>query len=160
MTKLYQLTDEYARLLELAEDGEDVGAELALLEGDLESKGANIAKVITSLEADSETAGEESKRLAERSKSLAAQAKRVRDYLRSCMQASGIKRIKGPAFTISLSGGKRKVVVSDETKVPPEYMRSKTTFEPNKAAILEAFEQFGEVVPGTAIEETTTLSIR
>jgi hypothetical protein len=75
------------------------------------------------------------------------------------MVAAGITRISSPLFTATLADGKSKVIVHDEGKIPPGYMRVKTTREPNKTAILAAHEDLGECVPGCEIVPTKTLRI-
>ena len=159
-TPLYALADEYRRLYEAADEGADVGELLAAIEDALEVKAANIGRMLAQWEGDAEIAKKESARLAERCKALENRAERLRTYLKDNMAAAGITKIASPLFTATLSAGRPKVLVLDEGKVPPGFMREKTTREPNKTAILDAYESLGECVPGCEIVPTTTLRIR
>lgn len=157
---LYALTADYAHLLELAEQGEDVDAALSQLTDAIEAKGAGIARVIASLEADALAVNAEEKRLSARRKAAEATVERLREYIRVHMAGAGIRQIKGGTFTITLAAGQDKVVITDESKLSPEYKRVKTTSEPDKKAILAAYKTTGEIPAGCEIVETTTLRIR
>lgn len=160
MTALYTLTGQYARLQELAEAGEDVSAELDQLHDAIDAKGAALCAVIANLEADAAAYGAEEDRLGARRKAAENQVERLRTYIRTHMQAAGIERIKGPHFTITLSPGQERVVITDASKLPAEFVRTKTTSEPDKKALLAAYKSTGEVPSGVEIHETTTLRIR
>lgn len=169
--RLYDLTTEYQALLEIAErDGgnepdADHGLELSdaltKLEGDIETKAAGIAKVLANLDADAAAYGAEERRLAARRKTAEGNAERLRSYLRACMQQLGACSIKGATFSITLSPGPDKVEVDDMAALAgTEFLRTKTVVEPDKHAILAAYKQHGEMVPGTRIVPTTRLVIR
>lgn len=158
-TPLYTLADDYRRLAEAADEGADVGELLANIEDALEVKAANIGRLLAQWEGDAAVAKGESTRLADRSKALENRADSLRKYLKDNMSAAKITRITSPLFTALLVNGKPKVVIVDEGKIPPGFMREKTTREPNKVAILAAYESLGECVPGTEVEATTTLRI-
>lgn len=162
MTALYTLTGDYARLMEAAEAGEDVSDALERITDAIEHKGATLAKVIANLEADAAAYGAEEARFGARRGSAEAQVKRVREYVRAHMQAAGIRKIKGDAFSITLSPGQDKVVIRDKSKVPPELMRQPKTpeTEADKVAILALHQATGEIPPGCDIEPTYTLRIR
>jgi hypothetical protein len=157
---LYALSSRYQQLLELAEQGEDVGALLAELDDAIETKGKNIACILRQLDLDELAADSEAKRLAARSKAFANSGDRLRAYLKSCMETAGIRQIKSAQFSITLSPGQDRVEVVSLDAVPAEYVRAKTTREPDKRAILDAYRRDGECVPGVEIVPTTTLRVR
>ena len=72
MQTLYDIAQDYLKLLEMAEEvGEEVFKDtLEGIEGELEIKADNYAKVIAELENKSEGLDKESKRLAERKKAI------------------------------------------------------------------------------------------
>jgi hypothetical protein len=158
--KLYQLSGEYRLLQEAADDGADVSAALAALTDALEIKAENIARLLRNMESDEDGLAAESKRLSERKSSLVAQRKKLREYLRSNMEACGITRIKTPAFTISLANNPEKVEIKDAREVPAQYTRLVTNTEIDEAAILRAYKDHGECVPGTEITRTTSIRIK
>ncbi len=158
MTKLYELSGEYARLQALAEDGEDVESALVELGGELSAKCEGIARVLASMDGGEEAIDAELKRLKARKAAATNARERLRDYLRTNMAACGIERIKTPLFTISVRQSPPRVEVDDEGAVPAEFTRTTTSVD--KAAVLAAFKRDGEMVPGTRIEHGTTLTIK
>lgn len=155
---LYVLTGQFADVQARAEAGEDVSDALVALTGAVEDKAAAIVRVLRDLELDSDKVREEQQRLAARRKTIDANVARLKEYLRTNMDVCGIQRVKAATFTITLSDGQDSVVIEDEAAIPDTYMRVKR--EPNKAAILDAYVQTGECVPGTRIERGTRLVIK
>jgi hypothetical protein len=159
---LYALTGRYAELLELAEQGEDVGDALAQIDDAIEAKALGIVHVLAQLEADETVAANEAERLALRARRFGTTAARLRDYIKGCMQASNIRSVKSPVFSITLSNGQPRVVITDASKVPAELMRQPKTPEPepDKPAILKLHKETGETIPGVDIVPTTKLLVR
>lgn len=158
--RLYEISEGYTRLQLRAEDGEDIADELALLDGELSAKAQGVLHVLRNLEGDALAVEAEIARLSARKLAAENNAKRIREYLRSSMEKSGLTRVQGPAFSVSLSDGPERVEVDDAALLPEAYVRTKTTSEPNKAAILAAYKTTGEVIPGTRIERGTRLVIK
>ncbi len=158
MSALYQLAAEYSRLLETAEDGEDIGAALDAISDAIEVKVDRIACVLASLEGDETAAREEAKRLLKRATAVEANRERLRDYLRTQMDLHGVAKMRTPRFTISVSDGPERVEIEDESAVPETFVRTKR--EIDRRAVLEAFKADGECVPGTRISRGRTLRIR
>ncbi len=151
---LYALAGDYAVLQQLAEDGADVGPQLEQLAGAIEQKTAALVRITRDLDLDVDKLDEEIKRLTARKRALTANRDRIREYMRTSMTTAGIDRVKAAAFTITLGKeGAPRVDVVDESLVPDTYVRITRTV--NKAAVLDAYRQTGECVPGTVIVEGT-----
>lgn len=147
---LYALTGAFADVQARADAGEDVTEALDALTGAIEQKSAALVRVMRDLDLDSDKVAEEVKRLTARKKTIDANRARIREYMRANMAAAGIERVKAAAFTITLSAdGADRVEVVDESAVPDTYVRTKR--EVNKAAIMDAYRETGECVPGTII---------
>ena len=158
--KLYELTAEYQSLQRAAEDGEDVGDQLAKLGGEIEAKGSGIVAVVKALDADAAAIKAEEKTLATRRKAIENNAERLREHVRTVMLAHGVASIKSPQCSITLSDGPEKVVVENEALIPEAFQRVTVATEIDKAGILKAWKEHGECVPGTKIERGTALRIR
>lgn len=158
MSRLFEVTGQYLAVQERAEAGEDVGDALETLQGDIEQKSAALVRVLRDLELDSDKIAEEQRRLAARKKTIDNNAERIREYVRQAMLQTGIHRIKAATFGISLSEGPERVVVEHEDQVPESFLRTRR--EVDRAAILSAYKQDGECVPGVRIERGTRLVIR
>lgn len=157
MKSLYELSNEYAALLEAGEAIDEETGEvlpvdglLALLKGDMESKVTGILAVscewghrITALR-------EEEKRLADRRRALEAQKDRLRDYLADALSRGGIKKIEAGPWKVSLLPGRESVVCEDASKVPEEFQRIKT--EPDIAGAKTMLKETGMLPPGFAVK--------
>jgi hypothetical protein len=159
-TPLYALTGRYAELLELAATGEDVTDALAALDDALEAKANGIVRVLAQLDADQFAAAAEAKRLAARAKAFEAAGDKLREYIKTHMRAANITRIKSAQFSITLADGQPRVEVHDLDALPGELVRTKTTREADKPAILKLHRETGEIPPGTDIVPTTKLLVR
>lgn len=159
VSRLYELTAEYAALLRAAEDGEDVTEALAQCGECLDRKALGIAHVIRELDVDVHAIDAEIKRLSARLKAREAAAARLREYVVATLRAAGLTRIQGATRTLSVVARKL-VEVDDLALIPAEFLRTSTTVEAKKLAIREAYDLRGECVPGTHIGETFSLEIR
>lgn len=159
MTALYRLAGEYAALQQAAEDGADCSAELAALTDSLEVKAERIAAVLRNLDADEGALAAEVARLDARLNAVRNSRKRLKQYVLDCMVAAGIERVKAPGFTLYLTTHEH-VDVYDLTAVPDEYKRTKVEVSADKKAIHAANKNHGEVVDGTRIVTTRSLTIK
>ena len=153
---LYELAPTYAALLD-ANDGE-IDAQLVELSEAIEQKATNIAFVLSEMKAESAAVSVELQRLEQRRTAIDARHDKLRDYLQRCMESAGITRVKHALFTISLQENPPRVDVLDETQVPPQYVRTKTSESVDKRAILDDYKRTGEVPQGC--ETTRGLSLR
>jgi hypothetical protein len=81
-----------------------------------------------------------------------------RSLIAQVMDAVGLKSVKEPEFTLSLSAGKPKVIITDEAALPDDMVKIETVRTPDKAAILKALlgtgqpdVEFAEVIPGAVL---------
>src|SRR5690554_44600 len=102
--KLYELTENYLQLLEMAEDmdPELLRDTLESIQESIEDKAENTAKLIKSLEADVKAIKEEEKRLADRRKALEKKIENIKDYLQDQLELAGIDKVKRPTITVSI----------------------------------------------------------
>ena len=158
--KLYELTDQLKGLQQLADTDEsiDITDTLQALEGEFSLKADGIAKVLAIIDGDTETVDAEIERLKQLKSAKVARKEKLKDYLRMNMEAADIKKIQCPLFTITLVEGREIATVTDESKLPDEYVTVKTDISPNKNAIAQALKD-GIEVPGAHLERAKS-SIR
>lgn len=156
--RLYEIPAAYHQLDQLAQEGEDVSAALAVLDGELAAKAEAVIYVLRNLDAESDAYASEIKRLTERKRTSEANAERLRGYVRSSMETSGIQRIKAGTFSVTLGDGPEKVEIDDEAALPDEYVR--ITRAPNRSALLSHYKETGEIPAGVSITRGTRLVIR
>ena len=159
---LYELTDDYLRLLEFAEDPEcdpDVLKDtLEGIEGSIEVKADGYAKVIKELTARKEALDAEVARLQNRSRTIDNNIKRIKENLTFCMVAIDKRKIKTDLFSFSVQKNQASVKFDiPEEEVPDEYMRIKK--EPDKTSIKKAIES-GEEITWAHLEQSEGVRIR
>jgi len=98
------------------------------------------------------------KELSERKQRLETKQETLRRIMLKAMELSGEKKAVLPEATISLSPTRLSVVILDESKLQPEYV--KITKSPDKVAIKEALDA-GHAVDGACLSNGgLTLTIR
>ena len=139
MTALYQLTAEYAALLDAVEvvpgemtdqtTGEvltedDFLTRLYALDGDIEVKVENCVKVVRTLEADATTLRDEERQMAERRRRIEKRVEDLRTYCSGEMVKAKRPKIKTARFTIYLGPEGQEVVIEDAAKIPDTFVKA------------------------------------
>ena len=124
MATLYEITGDFLKLLDMAEelDGDVFRDTLEGIEGELEIKADGYAKVITELENRAEGLDKESKRLAERKKGIENNIKRIKDSLQGAMIATGKTKFKTELFNFGIQKNKPRLVLDKGLEdIPMDY---------------------------------------
>ena len=158
--KLYELTQSYARLLDMADslDEEMFRDTLQAIEEALEDKVENTAKFIRCLDSDIEAIKSEEKRLADRRKALETKVSNAKTYLQEQLEFAGIDKVKRPTLTVSIQANPPSVLVKDESLIPSHYMVPVAP-KLDKKAILQFIKEGGEV-PGCEMYQSRGVRIR
>jgi hypothetical protein len=154
MSTLRELSKELIEVQDLAMDP-DIPAEaikdtLDGMVGLFNEKAVNVVHVILNADSDIAALDTEIKRLSARKSAIQNGQDRLREYLRWNMEATDISKISCPLFTITLAKGRDVAIVEDESALPDEFVRVKTTIAPDKVAILAALKE-GQDIPGAHI---------
>lgn len=164
--KLYELTQNYRNLESLLDNlGEQEGLTIEMIHGalgqvedDINTKIENTCKVIKEIEADSIGIDEEIKRLSDLKKQRENAVKKLKEYVEFEMNGIGLTKVEGKLFKISFR--KSKVVkVIDETKIPKEFIKIKTTETISKTDLGKALKN-GEIIEGAELVENKSLQIK
>jgi hypothetical protein len=160
---LWQLTQEWDRLLSLLEDPDSdqdaIQLELQRVAGDIRAKGAGLAIVLQGLDRLADWQRAEGQRLMAKARANEAHAERLRAYALSCMSSLGIERLETGTHTLSVRTNPPSVNVVDAAAVPSEFQRTKIEITPDKVAILAHHRQTGEVVPGVEVQRSQSLRV-
>lgn len=161
--KLREIASEYREVAAMME-GDDEGLAIAVRDtlqaigGAFEEKAQAVVAIALNLTADVSVIDAEIERLQAIKKARTGKADSLIEYLRENMEATGIKKISCPLFSITLSAGREVAVIDSWDAIPDELMTVKTEIKPNKAEILRRLKA-GEEIPGAHIERSQS-SIR
>ena len=165
MANLYEITQDYMTILAMMEDPEldpqTLADTMESIEGELEIKAENYAKVMKNLEADVSAIKAEIDRLSERKKTIENNIKRMKEALQFSMETTGKTKFKTELFNFSVRNNAPKVVMDEEyiENVPERFLKySEPTI--NRSAIKEAIQD-GENLEGLAhLEQSKSLTIK
>ncbi len=164
MKPLYKITEDHKELLNLADESEDMAQAVAdtmeLIEGDFNDKAISLIHVVNTMGDDVEIIKNEIARLSARKKTIENKRESMKEYLRINMEASGIKKIICPIFTITLKSGRDIVQINDEDKIPSDYLNIKTVMAPMKPEILAALKEGEEVAGASIVKSKSSISIK
>ena len=143
MSSLYELTEQYSAVQDMLYDGETdiqvIFDTLESIEGEIEDKADNYAKLIKSLKADADAIGAEKERLAQRQAALENRVKRLKEHLQENLQFIGKTKFKTALFSFSIqsNGGFQPMEITDNIdEIPGKYLIPQPPV-PNKNAIRE-----------------------
>ena len=131
MASLYELTGDYAKFAEIAQQGDlddDVQAilddALANLADDIEVKLEGYAKVIKNFESDIEGLKKEEDRLAGKRRTLENRVKTMKTAMRDAMIATGKMKVKGDLFSFTVRNNAPSVVMDEQyiENIPEKYL--------------------------------------
>ena len=164
LMNIYELTGQY-KLLEnaclLNEDDRALEFELAKIDGALEDKAENYAKLIKNLEAEKVGYETEAKRLSDRAKAIDRNIKSLKANLLWAMKETGKDKIRGKLFTVGVAknGGKQPLTLDVPVIDLPEEMQ-KVTIEADNDAIRKYIEETGDLSYAHFEDRGEHLSIR
>ena len=161
--KLYEVVQEYRQqldaLAELDLDATTYSDTLESMDGDLKDKLRAVIAYSLDLEIEATGAAAASKRMKERADSLDNRVKWLREYALRAMEATGLPEISTDEWAAKVAKKPPAVVIADGVELPAEYIRTKVTTEPDKAALKAALAA-GQVVPGVSLVAGHRIQIR
>lgn len=162
--KLYEISAAYLETLEALAEIEDLPAEavadtLQGWIGTFEQKAIAVAAYIRNLEMEAAAVEDARRRMERRQKSLERHAERLRDYLRTEMERTGIIKVKNAELTLRIQKNPPSVVIDDDSAIPAAYKQEVITIKLLKAEMGKTLKA-GEQVPGAHLEQITRLVIQ
>lgn len=164
MSDLYNINDVRNKFVELAmrddlteEEVQELGNALAL---ELTNKSVNVIQFVRNSEATTDAIDTEIARLQELKRVANNKLERFKSMLEYNMRELGIEQIDTPIGKISFRKCPKSVVIDDESLIPDEFKKTKTETTIDKKAILETFNENGEIVAGTRVVQNVKLSIK
>lgn len=125
MSTMYELTDNFMAVLEMASDPEippeAIADTLEGIEGEIELKAQSYAIIIKELEGDAVKLKAEETRLSSKRKSLENNIKRIKDNLFNAMKITGKEKFKTDLFSFGIQKSPAKLVIDDSSLIPEKY---------------------------------------
>ncbi len=161
--RLFDIAQDYLKVFDDLMAMDDLPAEVIKdtmegMAGDFEEKAKNTAAYIQNLEAEARAIEDAEKRMKSRKQSLNNQAKRLKDYLHSNMEHTGILNIKSPEIVVKIQKNPPSVVIVSENSLPNAYKITETITKIMKTDIGKALKS-GVDVPGARLQPSTRLVI-
>ncbi len=151
MTKLYEVANEYARLLDSDMAPEDIADTVEGMEGELTDKIAQLLAICKNEQVYAEALKEESKALAERARATEAKVVSIKAYIATSLKTIGKKSIRAGIHQVTVRVPSKSVEITDAGLLPPEYVEYETTIKPDAMAIKHQLEA-GIEIPGAKIK--------
>lgn len=127
--RLYELTEQWDVVFNMMEDGETdeqvIFDTLEAIEGEIEYKADNYARIIRNLQANVSALKAEEERLFQRRKSAENHIQRLKDTLQANLEFIGKTKFKTDLFSFSVSknGGKQPLSITDNLdEIPGKYL--------------------------------------
>ena len=157
MANLYELSNQFAMIQQLIEDGAE-GFEQALadIQGEISEKLDGYAMVIKNIESDIAGLKAEEKRLAERRKAMENNVVQMKERMADTLKTVDGQRLKTEKFTFAFRKS-TKVVVDNIDMIPEDFVRK--LYDVNKTDLKKYMER-GAIVNGARLLENQSLSIR
>lgn len=95
---------------------------LESLEGEIEDKADNYAKIIISLKADAKAIKDEETRLSDRRKALENKSETLKKNLEGVMRETGKTDFKTALHSFKIQKNPESVIIDDESKIPSTYL--------------------------------------
>lgn len=155
MTALYQIAAEYreqlAQLADLDLPPEVVADTVESMQGEVEAKLRAVIAYSLELDILANGAADAAKRMQDRAKALQSRVDVLREYALYAMQLTGISEVITDEFAAKLAKKPPSVLILEGAELPDEFMRVKTTREPDKALIKAALLAGRDVVDARLI---------
>lgn len=151
MTKLYEVANDYARLMDSDMEPGMIADTLEGIEGELTDKISQLLAVCKNLSALSDALKAESSSLSARAKTADNQIASIKEYIAKSLELAGKKKITAGLHQVSVRAPSKSVDITDAGALPAELVEYETTIKPDKLAIKHLLDA-GKDVPGAQIK--------
>ena len=160
---LFSITAQYradlAVLADLDVDPQTASDTLESLQGEIQDKLRAVIAYSLELDILADGALSAAKRMQERATGLSRRVDWLRAYALQSMQATGIGEVCTDEFAAKVAKKPPSVVVSEVGAIPADFMRVKTTTEPDKVALKKALEG-GAIIEGATLQQGFRLALK
>ncbi|MGK6930225.1 siphovirus Gp157 family protein [Escherichia coli] len=149
MSKLYEIANEYAKLMDSDLEPEMIADTIEGMEGEFTDKIEQLLAIIKNESGYAERLKEEAKSLNERAAVIQNKIESIKSYIASSLEMVG--KDSSRVFTVTIRKPSETVEIIDSSALPPEYVEFETTIKADKLAIKHQLKA-GINIPGAQLK--------
>lgn len=151
MSKLYEIANGYARLMDADFDADEIADTLEGMEGELTDKIEQLLAIVKNESGYAERLKEEAKSLNERAAVIQNKVENILAYIASSLEMVGKKKIRAGLHQVTVRAPSESVDITDSSALPPEYVEYETVIKADKLAIKHQLKA-GNSIPGAQLK--------
>lgn len=151
MSKLYEIANSYAKLMDSDFDQESIADTLEGMEGELTDKIEQLLAICKNETGYAERLKEEAKSLNERAAAINNKVDNLHAYIASSLELMGMKKIRAGLHQVTLRAPSESVEITDESSLPPQFVEYETIIKADKLSIKHQLKA-GNPVPGAQLK--------
>ncbi|MGS1815197.1 siphovirus Gp157 family protein [Klebsiella oxytoca] len=151
MSKLYEIANDYAKLLDEDLEPELIADTLEGMEGELKDKIEQLLAICKNETGYAERLKEEAKSLNERAAATLNRVERIQEYISLALSTAGLKKIRAGIHQVTIRSPSESVEIVDSSAIPAKFVEYETTIKPDKLAIKHELKA-GHQIPGAQLK--------
>lgn len=151
MSKLYEIANGYARLMDADFDADEIADTLEGMEGELTDKIEQLLAIVKNESGYAERLKEEAKSLNERAAVIQNKIENILAYIASSLEMVGKKKIRAGLHQVTVRAPSESVDITDSSALPSEYVEYETVIKADKLAIKHQLKA-GNSIPGAQLK--------
>lgn len=151
MSKLYEIANSYAKLMDSELEPDAIADTLEGMEGELKDKIEQLLAICKNETGYAERLKEEAKSLNDRAAAINNKVDSIHAYIASSLEMMGMKKIRAGLHQVTIRSPSETVEITDESSLPPEYVEYETVIKADKLAIKHQLKA-GVAIPGAKLK--------
>lgn len=151
MSKLYEIANDYAKLMDSDFEPDAIADTLEGMEGELTDKIEQLLAICKNESSYAERLKEEAKSLNERASVIQNKIENIQSYIASSLETIGKKKIRAGLHQVTLRAPSECVEITDASALPAEYVEYDTVIKADKLAIKHQLKA-GKAVAGAQLK--------
>ncbi|HEO8934542.1 TPA: siphovirus Gp157 family protein [Serratia marcescens] len=151
MSKLYDIANDYAKLMDSGLEPEMIADTIEGIDGELIDKVEQLLAICKNEQLYAEALRNESKSLQERASVVENKISSIKEYIARSLETAGKKSIRAGLHQVTVRVPSRQVDITDASILPIEFVEYETVVKPDKLAIKHQLDA-GIAVPGVQIK--------
>lgn len=151
MSKLYEIANDYAKLMDSDFEANEIADTIEGMEGELTDKIEQLLAICKNETGYAERLKEEAKSLTERAAFTMNKVESIQAYIAAALTTAGKKKIRAGIHQVTIRSPSESVEIIDSSALPPELVEFETIIKADKLAIKHQLKA-GNSVPGAQLK--------